>query len=122
MPAPTLVTDHIWVVRLWGRVIDDIGQPAEGTKSIHVFDRGADNLELFCQLLQQKSDWVIRADRLHRMVFDAAGQQADVQQLLDGQPCRGTYDLKVRVAKGRSSRTAHMEVRAVQATFENRNT
>ena len=102
---------------VWGRVIDHIGQPAEGTKYIHVFDRGADNLEVFCHLLQQKSDWVIRAAQLHRTVFDAAGQQTDLRQLLDAQPCLGTYDLKVRVAKRRSSRTAHMEVRAVQATI-----
>ena len=102
---------------VWGRVIDQIGRPASGVKYVHVFDRGADNLEVFCHLIEQQSDWVIRSAQLHRTVFDEAGEKTDVRRLLAAQPCLGTYDLKVRVAKGRSSRTAHMEVRAAQATI-----
>ena len=75
------------------------------------------HLEVFCHLIEQQSDWVIRSAQLHRTVFDEAGEKTDVRRLLAAQPCLGTYDLKVRVAKGRSSRTAHMEVRAVQATI-----
>jgi hypothetical protein len=95
---------------VWGRLIDEIGRPAGGVKYVHVFDRGADNLEVFCHLIKQQSDWVIRSAQLHRTVFDDAGEKTDVRRLIAAQPCLGTYDLKVRVAKGRSSRTAHMEV------------
>jgi hypothetical protein len=102
---------------VWGRVIDQIGPPAAGTNYIHVFDRGADNLEVFCHLIEQQSDWVIRAAQLHRTVYDVKNEKRNVRRLLDAQPCMGTYDLKVRVAKGRASRMAHMEVRAVQATI-----
>ena len=43
-----------------------IGPPAAGVQYVHVFDRGADNLDVFCHLLEQRSDWVIRAAQLHR--------------------------------------------------------
>ncbi|MFO0885065.1 MAG: transposase [Pirellulales bacterium] len=39
---------------VWGRVIDAIGIPAAGVEYIHVCDRGADNLEVFCHLQQQR--------------------------------------------------------------------
>jgi len=53
---------------VWGRVIDLVGPPAADVQYIHVFDRGADNLEVFCHLLAQRSDWVIRAAQGHRVV------------------------------------------------------
>jgi len=55
--------------QVWGTVIDDIGAPADGVQYIHVFDRGADNFEVYCRLLDQGGDWVIRASHLNRWVL-----------------------------------------------------
>lgn len=33
---------------VWDRVIDQVGSPTAGVRFIHVFDRGADNLDVFC--------------------------------------------------------------------------
>jgi hypothetical protein len=33
---------------VWGRVVDLVGPPAAGVRFVHVFDRGADNLDVFC--------------------------------------------------------------------------
>ena len=46
---------------VWGRVIDEIGPPTTEARHIHLFDRGADNLEVFCHCCQQRTEWVIRA-------------------------------------------------------------
>ena len=54
---------------VWGKVIDQIGPPAEDASYVHVFDRGADNFEVYCHLLQQRGDWVIRASQLYRWVL-----------------------------------------------------
>lgn len=102
---------------VWGRVIDQVGRPAEDVTYIHVFDRGADNLEVFCHLLEQKSDWVIRAAQLHRKVHDDADERMSVNELISQQPVLGTYCLGVRAAGKRSARNTKMEVRAVQATI-----
>jgi hypothetical protein len=46
---------------MWGRVIDRVGPPPAGAHLVHVCDRGADNFDVYCHLLQQRSGWVIRA-------------------------------------------------------------
>ena len=33
---------------VWDRVIDQVGSLTAGVRFIHVFDRGADNLDVFC--------------------------------------------------------------------------
>ena len=53
---------------VWGRVVALVGPPAEGVRFVHVFDRGADNLDVFCHCRAQRTDWVIRAAQLHRVV------------------------------------------------------
>jgi hypothetical protein len=102
---------------VWGRVIDLVGPPADQTQYVHVFDRGADNLEVFCHLLEQRSDWVIRAAQLHRRVRDAAGHPMNLQTLLARQPYLGTYDLEVRGLRGEPPRMATLEVRVAQVTL-----
>lgn len=100
--------------QVWGRVIDLVGPPAEDVRYIHVFDRGADNVEVFCHLARQRCDWVIRAAQLHRTVINASGQTASLRRTLAAQPVLGTYDLHVRSRNGQPARTARMEVRATQ--------
>lgn len=102
---------------VWGRVIDLVGPPAEKTQYVHVLDRGADNLEVFCHLVEQHSDWVIRAAQLHRAVYDEDGLRISLNDLLARQAVLGTYELQIRKTTQHSSRTAKLEVRVAQATI-----
>ncbi|MGD9858048.1 MAG: IS4 family transposase [Planctomycetaceae bacterium] len=102
---------------VWGRVIDLVGPPADAVQYIHVFDRGADNLDVFGHLLQQRCDWVIRAAQLHRTVWTNDERRMSLQAALDEQPVLGTYELEVRAAQGQPQRTARLEVRAAQITI-----
>ena len=38
--------------KVWGDVIDQVGKPPEDVQWIHVLDRGGDNFEVYCHLLQ----------------------------------------------------------------------
>lgn len=103
---------------VWGRVIDLVGPPAEEQQYVHVFDRGADNLEVFCHLIEQDSDWVIRAAQLHRVVYDAEDERTSLSELLAREPVLGTYELEVRQTQPNTSRIAQLEVRVAQATLK----
>ena len=102
---------------VWGRVVDLVEKPADGVQYIHVFDRGADNLEVFCHLVQNECDWVIRAAQLHRTVRDDEGNDQQLEGLLHEQAVLGEYELKVRATKKQSARTARLEVRAAQVAI-----
>jgi len=102
---------------VWGRVIDRVGPPPEKACFIHVCDRGADNFDVYCHLLEQRSGWVIRAAQLKRVVRDAQGDERRLGELLSTQPLAGTYELGVRASKGQPARTAKMEVRHVRLTM-----
>lgn len=103
---------------VWGRVIDLVGPPQSGAEYIHVFDRGADNLDVFCHLLQQQSGWVIRAAQLHRTVQQVhAGElepRKSLRAVLKSQPVLGTYRLHVRAMRDQPQRWAELELRAAQ--------
>ena len=77
----------------------------------HLFDRGADNFEVFVKLLLQQTDWVIRAAQLPRIIHTPAGEAMPLRDYLDTLPLAGTYDLQVRAQKKRAARTAHLAVR-----------
>lgn len=96
--------------RVWGDVVDQIGKPAEGVQLIHVFDRGADDFEVFCHLLENWGDWVVRAKSLHRNIRTPSGDQVPLQAYLKTLPLAGTYDLKLRARPKQPARTAKLEV------------
>jgi len=98
--------------QVWGTVIDQVGRPAEDTSFVHVFDRGGDNFEVYCHLLQQRSEWVIRASKMSRYVL--AGDSEERMQLKDYLPQLkklGEYTLSLRARPGQASREAAIEVR-----------
>ena len=99
--------------RVWGTVIDQIGKPLnEDVEYVHVFDRGADNFEVYCHLLQNRGEWVIRASRLNRYVL--AGGDEERMPLKDYLPLlatRGSYALSLRARPGQAARDANIEVR-----------
>jgi hypothetical protein len=102
---------------VWGRVIDLIGPPGPGVTYLHVGDRGADNLEVFCHCREQKCGWVIRASHLRRTIQRPDGRKMKLQNWLAVQPVLGTYELSIRETPRASARTAKLEVRAAPVTL-----
>jgi hypothetical protein len=94
---------------VWGELIDQIGPPSEGVRFIDVCDRGADNFEVYCKLLLNRHDWIVRAARLKRVV-KYQGKEMPLADCLDQFPLAGTYKLSYRSAE-HGSRTAQIEVR-----------
>lgn len=98
--------------QIWGDVIDDIGPPAPGVEYVHVFDRGADNFEVFCRLLQNRGEWVIRAAKLTRKVLREDSEKlAPFQKYLKQLEVLGHYTLSLRARPGQAAREARLEVR-----------
>ena len=102
---------------VWGDVIDQIGPPAEGVEFVYLCDRGADNFEVFWHLQQQKSQWVIRAKDLNRLLVTSNGQHIPLSEVLDQLIPLGTYDLKLRARPNQPARTAKIEVSSGRATM-----
>src|SRR5260370_39546746 len=94
---------------VWGRVIDRVGRAPEAARFIHLCDRGADNLDVFCHLLEQEVGWVIRAAQLKRRVHDGANRECSLENALHGQAVLGSYELQVPSNGDQPKRTAHME-------------
>ena len=100
---------------VWGKVIDQIGPPAEGSSFVHVFDRGADKFEVYCHLLQQQSDWVIRACQMHRSVLVGdTEERMPLKAYLPMLEPSGKYTLQLRARPGKPARNAALEVRIGQ--------
>lgn len=95
---------------VWGQVVEQIGGPRGSARFIHVFDRGADNYEVFCRVIDCHGDFVIRAARLNRKGLHE-GQEITLEQRLQKLPLAGTYELQVRANKNQPARTAKIEVR-----------
>ncbi len=95
---------------IWGELIEQIGPPPDDAQYVHIFDRGADNFEVFCRLLLCRDDWVIRAAQLTRRVSWMDGEGA-LGAYLDQLGLAGSYKLQVRANKGQPARIAKLEVR-----------
>lgn len=100
--------------QVWGRVIDAVGPPPPGVQWVHVFDRGADDFEVYCRLLQNRCPWVIRASKMNRTVVDAEGQRLSFEETLPAFQVAGCYELSLRARPGQAARTAKLEVRIGQ--------
>ncbi|MCI0356264.1 MAG: IS4 family transposase [Acidobacteria bacterium] len=96
---------------IWGEVIDQVGPPLENVRFTHVFDRGGDNFEVYCHLLLNQCDWVVRAAQLKRLIVTPAGQQTQLGEYLQSCPVVGTYELEVKANHNQPARTALVEVR-----------
>lgn len=104
---------------VWSRLIAQIGSPHSGVSYLHVFDRGADNLDVFCQLQHSRGEWVIRAAQLHRVVQTVpppgrVPKRKTLRGAVESRPMLGTYELQVRATFREPARTAKLEVRTVQ--------
>jgi hypothetical protein len=94
---------------IWGDLIEQIGEPSEGVRFIDLCDRGADNFEVYCKLLMNRHDWVVRASSLNRVIRHEEEEIA-LSDYLGSLPLAGTYKLTYRSKKHRL-RTASIEVR-----------
>ena len=102
--------------KIWGEVIDLVGPAPQGASFTHVFDRGADNFEVYCRLVSSRTGWVVRAAQLKRRVDTPAGTRRRLDHCLDSLPVSGTYELSVRANRNQPARTAQVEVRFAQVT------
>jgi hypothetical protein len=102
---------------MWGRVIDRVGPAPAEARFIHVCDRGADNFDVYCHLLQQQAGWVVRAAQLQRRVLEGTGGACSLDDLMRAAPLQGTYELQVRANHQQPARTALMEVRWTRLTM-----
>ncbi len=96
--------------QVWGIVIDQIGPPQNDAQYVDVCDRGADNFEVFCHLLMQKSDWVNRAKSKSRYVQATAGKTVALKEFLKELSIQGTYELELRSRPQQPTRTAKIEI------------
>ena len=96
--------------KIWGEVIDLVGPAPEGVTFTHVFDRGADNFEVYCRLILSRNGWVVRAAQLKRKVHTPQGEQR-LNDYLCSLPAWGSYQLSVRANHDQPARTAEVEVR-----------
>jgi hypothetical protein len=97
--------------RVWGDVIDQVGPSAEGVEWIHICDRGADDFEVFCHLLENRVQWVVRASSRHRLILTPDGENKPLDAYLRSLPLSGSYELSLRARPKQPSRTAKLEVR-----------
>lgn len=102
---------------LWGKLVDQIGSPPEGSQWIHVFDRGGDYFEAMCHIRLVKCDWIIRASKLNRSVIDQDGQTTTLKKALSTARVLGSYELRLRSREDVPARTAKIQVSVTQVAF-----
>ena len=97
---------------VWGTVIDQIGKPQNDVEYVHVFDRGGDNFEVYCRLLRNRGQWVIRASKMNRYVLAGASEERlALKDYLPQLKTLGHYTLSLRARGGQAARDAQIEVR-----------
>jgi len=96
---------------VWGQVIDQVGPPPANVRYTHVLDRGADNFEVYCHLVIQKDNWVVRAAQLKRRIVNPQGEKMQLQAYLQSLSVAGTYEMAIPARHGEKARTAKVEVR-----------
>ncbi len=97
---------------VWGKVIDQVGPPPEDVEWVHVLDRGGDNFEVYCHLLEQRSEWVVRAAKLNRYVLAGIDEvRMKLSEYLPELEVLGMYTLSLRARPGQKAREAKLEVR-----------
>jgi hypothetical protein len=102
---------------IWGDVIRQVGEPSSQVRYTHVFDRGADNFEVYCQLVLTHGDWVVRAAQQKRTIRTPAGERLQLRTYLQGLPVAGTYALEIPAHHQQKARTAIVEVRFAPLTL-----
>ena len=101
---------------LWGEVTQEAGRPSEGSQWIHVWDRGGDNFEAMCHIVQNGYDWLIRASKLNRVVQLESGDMTTMEDAVSRCTQVGSYELHLRTRPGVPARVASIRVRSTRVT------
>ncbi len=96
--------------RVWGEVIDEIGPASNNAQYVYVCDRGADNFEVFCHLVETDSDWIVRAKKQKRNLLMPDDETVSLPDVLENLSVLGTYELTLRSRPGQPSRVANIEI------------
>jgi hypothetical protein len=96
---------------IWGAVVRQVGAAPANVRYTHVFDRGADNFEVYCHLVLTPTDWVVRAAQLKRILQTPWGEKMQLRKYLEKLPVAGTYELAIPARHEQKARTAKVEVR-----------
>lgn len=96
---------------IWGQLVDDVGPAPTGVRFVHVDDRGADDIEVFCRIQAQGNSCVIRAARLNRWLQTPTGRRVQLNTLLQELPSLATQVLEVPAKGDQPARTAILELR-----------
>ena len=102
---------------VWGNLVDKVGSAPDGSRWIHVFDRGGDNFEAMCHIQLTGCDWLIRAAKLQRNVITDSGEKKPLKEAIGGARPLGGYELNLRSRRGVPGRTADIEVSVVRVTL-----
>jgi hypothetical protein len=102
---------------VWGNLVSAIGAPPEGSRWIHVFDRGGDNFEAMCRVALASGDWVIRAAKMNRKVINQQGEKQSLCEAIEAAARVGSYELKLRSRQGVKARTAAIDVSVIRVTL-----
>ena len=102
---------------LWGEVTQQAGRPPEGSQWIHVWDRGGDNFEALCHVVQNGCDWLIRASKLNRVVQLESGDMTTMEDGVSHSTLVGSYELHLRTRPGVPARVASIQVRSTRVTL-----
>jgi hypothetical protein len=97
--------------RIWGEVVEQVGKAATDVRYTHVFDRGADNFEVYCRLVLTPADWVVRAAQLKRLIQTPLEKKMQLRKYLTTLPLAGTYQLDIPARHEQPARRAYVEVR-----------
>lgn len=102
---------------IWQESVEAISDPPEGTRFIHVADRGADNLRFMHACIRRKAGFVVRAHH-DRRVDEATGK---LWQILQGEQVQKKIEVTIGAQRGnkpRPKRVAALSVRFRQVQLE----
>jgi hypothetical protein len=101
---------------LWGQLVAQVGPPPEGTQWINVCDRGADDFEFYCRMVELGHDWVVRGKHLQRSV-EHDGEFISLNEKLELTALQDQYYELAHRSKGNGPRTATMRIRFCEITM-----
>jgi Transposase DNA-binding/Transposase Tn5 dimerisation domain len=96
--------------QVWCMLVNQIGSPPQGTRWVHVVDRGADDFEFFYHCQQTGNDWVARAKHLKRIIIKPDDNELGLTSYIRTLPEAGSFELDLRARPKQSARKAKLVV------------
>lgn len=94
-------------IRLWTQSVESVGKPAENTIIIDVMDRGADAAQVMHCSLENKHEFIIRA-QYSRYIEDE--EYSYLFELAKSLPVSGQKELEIQGTKSRKKRIAKLDI------------